>query len=1089
MAHLDYAELQVTSNFSLLKGGSHPQELVRRASELDYRAIGITDLHSLAGIVRAHVAAKEVNLQLAVGTRVHPRSLPLLPTELLSNLQLPNSLLPSSLLPFSLLLYATDVESYGRLSTLLTTGKLRTHKGECLLTIEDIARYNSGLVAIVINEESSLEAISSSLSPHLESLKEIFNQDRLSLAISNSYSLGQHLKISQLTELSRQHQIPLVATNNILYHIPERRILQDVLTCIREHSTIDSAGYALSGNAERFLKSKQEIAHLFRHLPKALTRTVEIAERTAGFSLSQLRYHYPQEICPKGQTPAEHLHELVSAGIKEHYPNGIPAAVLEQIRRELQIIRELDYEKYFLTVNDIVRFARSREILCQGRGAAANSAVCYVLGITAVDPAQIRLLFERFISKERNEPPDIDIDFEHERREEVIQYLYNRYGRLRAALTAEVICYRTKSSVRDTAKVFGLPEETTTALLRAKTRASHRQISRERLLELGVDPDSRAIQHTLAISEILKSFPRHLSQHVGGFIVSDPPLCNTTPIENAAMPNRTTIEWDKDDIENLGILKVDVLALGMLTCIRKGMEMINLYELHPERLTLHSLPREDKKVYDMICRGETLGVFQIESRAQMAMLPRMKPRCFYDLVVQVAIVRPGPIQGGMVHPYLRRRQGKERAYYPNEKIKKILESTLGVPIFQEQVMELAVVAAGFSAGEADQLRRAMASWKKDENALLAFEERFKGGMRKNGYDESFAAQVFEQMKGFGEYGFPQSHAASFALLVYASAWIKCHYPTVFAAALLNSQPMGFYLPAQIIEEAKRAGVRVLPIDVNFSFWDCSLEYLREDLSGQTKTALALRLGMRLVRGAQKSEIEKLYSLTSLPSTSSSPTNRHNSYRPRYRSLLSLWKETRCLSSQLKHLARADAFQSLGLGRQEAMWQIQKLRDERLPLFEGLEEAEPEVSLPTLSQQLQVYRDYSTTGLSLRAHPLSFARPILDSAQAITIEQFKNLRHNQRAAIAGIVLVRQRPMTAKGVLFVTLEDETGMANLIVKPEILAKYLDQILDSTVLLVQGRIQSDSGVVHLIVEEAVDASYICVNEEEFEPTSRDFR
>ncbi len=1032
-----YAELQVTTNFSFLRGASHPQELIRRAAELGYRAVAVTDLHTMAGIIRAHAEAKECGMPLVVGARVHPRR---------------TAEAAAEHLPLSILLYATDKASYGRLTTLLTTGKLRAPKGECYLTLDDIVAFQNDLLAVAVLHDPHRQEIPTLL----RALRETFSDDRLSLALSSTYSATYRVQEALVASLAKNIGIPLVAVNDVYYHIAERRILQDVLTCIRLGSTIESAGYALHANAERYLKPPAEMHRLFRSHPGAVNRTLAIAERAARFSLSELRYEYPQEVCPDGMSPQEYLRELVIDGMRRHYPGGVPKEVLEQIRHEMQIIRELQYEKYFLTVYDIVRFARSRGILCQGRGAAANSAICYVLGITAVDPSQIRLLFERFISKERNEPPDIDIDFEHERREEVIQYIYNRYGRMRAALTAEAICYRSRSSVRDVGKVFGLAPEAIDTLVRIKTRDSLRLISDERVQELGLDPSSLAVQHTIALSETLRTFPRHLSQHVGGFIISDPPLCEISPIENAAMPDRTTIEWDKDDIEELGILKIDVLGLGMLTCIRKGMDLINRHRLHKvngsvAELTLHSMPREDPAVYDMICRAETIGVFQIESRAQMAMLPRMRPRCFYDLVVEVAIVRPGPIQGGMVHPYLRRRQGLERATYPDERIKKILGQTLGVPIFQEQVMELAVIAAGFTPGESDRLRRAMASWRKDVNALLRFEKRVKDGMMKGGYSAEFAHQVFEQMKGFGEYGFPQSHSASFAILVYASAWLKCHYPAVFAAALLNSQPMGFYQPAQIVEDAKRAGVQVLRVDVNASEWDCTLERTE-------RGDLGLRLGMRMVRGLREAEAEKIVKART-PGRS-------------LLTVLSLWRASRIRVDQLRKLVRADAFQSMNLGRQEAMWQTQRLRDDHLPLFDAHEDAEPEVSLPLLSERIEVYRDYGTVGLSLRAHPVSFLRKVLDAQGVVTAATVRGSPNGKRLLHAGLVLVRQRPGTAGKIIFMTVEDETGMANLIVKPEIEQAYLDAIHDSTIILVRGRVQREGEVVHLLVDEAIDIS-----------------
>jgi len=1048
--NLSFAELQTTSNFSFLRGASHPGELVEQAAKLGYKALAITDLNTLAGVVRAHSAAKENSIKLIIGSRIQCYR-ELREENLIDELE--------NLLPFSLLLHATNRESYQLLSTLLTTGKLRAPKGKCFLLPEDLFPFHKNLLATAVIHNFNDPELKSSLAL----LKELF-QDRFSLAFSSTYSPRDQKHQQEIIGLSKMLETPLLATNDVHYHIPERRMLQDALTCIRLGCTIEQAGFKLLSNSERYLKSLPELAHLFRSTPEALTRSLELSERCA-FSLDELKYEYPHEICPEGKNPYEYLRELVIVGCKKHYPEGVPKKVVSQIAYELGIIRDLSYEKYFLTVYDIVKFARSQGILCQGRGAAANSAICYVLDITAVDPAQIRLLFDRFISKERNEPPDIDIDFEHERREEVIQYIYQKYGRLRAALTAEVVSYRTRSSLRDIGKVFGLSIEEIESLIKIKTRSSMREITFEKLIEYELDPNNPAIEHTIMLSDTLRSFPRHLSQHVGGFVISNPPLCEIVPIENASMPERSTIEWDKDDIECLGMLKIDVLGLGILSCLRKAFELINTNERKDiEKLNLHTLPREDPAVYNMISKADTIGVFQIESRAQMTMLPRLRPQCFYDLVVEVAIVRPGPIQGGMVHPYLRRRQGLERVEYPDERVKTILERTLGVPIFQEQVMELAVVAAGFTAGEADQLRRAMASWKKDANALLKFEERVKNGMRANGYSESFGNQLFEQMKGFGEYGFPQSHSASFALLVYASAWLKHHYPAHFTAALLNSLPMGFYQPAQLVQDAKNHRVEVLEVDVNSSGWDSSLDYqakkesfLPANLSGKTGTP-ALRLGMRLIRGAREVEAEKIVKAVQSQGT--------------FSSILSLWRASGARISQLKLLAKADAFRSLGQNRQEALWNIKKLRDDHLPLFEGQADREEPVNLPALAESLHVLRDYQMTGLSLKSHPMSFIRPVLDRHSVSTIEEFKKTSSGKRLAIAGLVLVRQRPSTAKGTIFMTIEDETGMANLIIWPAIFERFTDSILDAVFLVAAGKVQRESGVIHLIVEEVIDIS-----------------
>ncbi|MCB0320539.1 MAG: error-prone DNA polymerase, partial [Bdellovibrionales bacterium] len=775
-AQTPYVELQTYTNYSFLRGASHPEECIAEAARLGYQAIGISDYHSFAGIVRAYRAAKEHNISLITGTRIPLfHELPTYQAEW-NTITEPSEVQPQQFrpytLPVSLLLYPSSREAYGRLCAMLTKGKLRAPKGLCFLQLDDVRETHQGLHAIVLIHDLGHPAVLETL----QTLKSIFTHDRISLAISHTYGPEGLRRMDQLSDVSKLSAIPLVATNDVHYHSADRRMLHDVLCCVRKRCALEHAGFALFQNGERYLKPPKEMIRLFKNYPTAIRRSEEIANIAMQFSLSQLRYDYPHEICPPGKTPFTYLRELITLQIPTRYPDGIPSQVQTQIEHELSLIKELKYEKYFLTVYDIVQFARSQDILCQGRGAAANSAICFVLGITAVDPKHINLLFERFISKERNEPPDIDIDFEHERREEVIQYIYQKYGRHRAALTAAVITYRTKSAVRDVGKTLGLSEEQIVALIKVLSRSSEDTRSELDFLSRGINPQDSLIQKCVQLVETIRGFPRHLSQHVGGFIISESPLCEIVPIENAAMPNRTVIEWDKDDIETLGMLKIDILALGMLTMIRKALAYIN--EHYPSRtppLALHTIPGEDSQVYAMISRADTIGVFQIESRAQQSMLPRLRPRCFYDLVIEVAIVRPGPIQGGMVHPYLKRRNREERVSYPNKKIEKILSPTLGVPIFQEQVMELAVVAAGFSLGEADQIRRAMASWKRNKNALAAFEDKLINGMRERGYSQAFAERLYNQIKGFGEYGFPQSHAASFALLVYISAWIKCHH--------------------------------------------------------------------------------------------------------------------------------------------------------------------------------------------------------------------------------------------------------------------------------------------------------------------------
>ena len=819
-----YAELQVTSNFTFLTGASAPEELVEQASQLGFAAIAITDANTLAGVVRAHVAAKEAGMALRIGCRLvlnQPRGL-------------------------SLLVYPTDLAAYGRLCQLLTLGKRRAAKGDCDLKLHDVVQHHEGLLAIVI-PPSPPALPDRDFLEILVGLRQVFDHDRLSIAASCHYGPDDRGHLHRLMTLADHVHVPLVATNDVHYHQPNRRPLQDVLTCIRLGCTPQTAGLRLFANGERTLKSPQEMNRLFASCPNAIARGLDLAQRTSTFCLDQLRYEYPHEVCPEGTTAMTHLKVLTWQGARQRYPHGIPTKVSDRLEHEFALIDELGYAHYFLTVHDIVVFARQRSILCQGRGAAANSAVCYCLDITAVDPDRIDLLFERFVSRERNEPPDIDIDFEHERREEVIQYLYHKYGRHRAALTAEVVTYRQRSAIRDVGKALGLSLDCVDRVakhLHRPSRGTSEQGRRSVFRELGLDPNEPMIQRWMGLTNQLIGFPRHLSQHVGGFVLTERPLCELVPIENAAMPDRTVIEWDKNDIDAMGMLKVDVLGLGMLTCIRKALDFINRKTLsvvrcplsekevdkpsavirttengeritasHP--LTLANVPTDDPAVYDMICHADTIGVFQIESRAQMSMLPRLRPRTFYDLVIEVAIVRPGPIQGDMVHPYLRRRNKEEPVTYPDERIKHVLEKTLGVPLFQEQVMSLAVVAAGFTPGQADELRRAIAAWKsRGQNRILGFEKQFIGGMITRGYDRSFAQRCFNQIKGFGEYGFPESHAASFALLVYVSSWIKHYEPAIFAAALLNSQPMGFYAPAQIVRDARQHGVVVLPVDVN-----------------------------------------------------------------------------------------------------------------------------------------------------------------------------------------------------------------------------------------------------------------------------------
>ena len=1049
-----YAELEVTTNYTFLTGGSHPEELVRQAAALGIRAVAIADTNSLAGIVRAHVAAKETGIQLVVGCRL-----------VLAD--------PCGL---EVLVYPTDRAAYARLCTLLTVGKRRAEKGQCRLTLHDVAAHADGLLAVAVPRDRPGE----SYADDLGALRDIFGMDRLWLRVRRAFDPHDEARIASLSLLAKAARVPLAATNAVLYHVPQRRPLQDVLTCIRHGTTIDRAGYALEANGERHLKAPDEMARLFAEYPGAVAQSVEIARRCAGFSLDQLRYQYPREVTPLGTTPMEHLRRLTAQGARDRYPAGVPAKVAAALDHELRLIDELNYAPYFLTVHDLVRFARTGEerpgdapalgwpgpILCQGRGAAANSAVCYCLGVTSVDPDRADLLVERFMSKERNEPPDIDIDFEHERREEVIQYVYRTYGRERAALTAEVISYRGRSAVRDVGKAMGLSLDSVDKLARTLDWWDGGTVDPARLREIGFNPEDRTLKLVLHLSRELLGFPRHLSQHVGGFVITDTPLRGLVPIENAAMADRTVIEWDKDDIDAMGMLKVDCLGLGMLTCIRKAMVLAQPRCDVP--LTLATVPAEDPLVYDMICEADTLGVFQIESRAQMAMLPRLKPRRFYDLVIEVAIVRPGPIQGKMVHPYLRRRNGEEGIHYPNDAVREVLGRTLGVPLFQEQAMKLAIVAGGFTPGEADQLRRAMAAWKRKGDLIYRFGEKLVAGMLARGYDTDFAQRCFEQIKGFSEYGFPESHAASFALLVYVSCWLKRHHPAAFAAALINSQPMGFYQPAQIVRDAQEHGVEVRAIDANASGWDCTLEdgsdpyprsnAARDQVARKKDWGIggpALRLGMRMIKG--------------LPQTHADAIARARDANGPFTSIEQVKMRAGVPTAALRCLARADAFTSLGLTRQQALWAIQALSDEDLPALDEVRTVDdPCGLLPFVAPAQAVRHDYAATGLSLKAHPMSFARPALDRLDvtpAGSLADEAAFPNGKRVSVAGIVLVRQRPATASGVVFFTIEDETGIANLIIKPKIFERYRTLARGSSTVRVSGTVERNGMVVHVMV------------------------
>jgi error-prone DNA polymerase len=955
----------------------------------------------------------------------------------------------------------------------------------------------------------------------LRSLRDALGH-RLSLAVSCYYGSDDVTYLQQQFNLSRILGIPLLAANDVCYHDPGRRMLHDVLTCVRHGCTIQQAGFKLFPNAERYLKSPAQMHRLFAEYPQAIRRTMEIVER-CEFSLDSLRYEYPDELVPAGQTSLKYLTNLAWAGAASRYPGGIPQKIRELIEHELKLIAQLKFEPYFLTVYDLVKFARSRGILCQGRGSAANSAVCYCLGVTSVDPARIDLLFERFISAARNEPPDIDIDFEHERREEVIQYVYEKYGRDRAGMTATVITYRGRSAIRDVGKAMGLSLDMVDMMAGKLDWWDRGVLEDDRIRQCGLDPADRTIRHVIHLATELLGFPRHLSQHVGGLVMTRGLLCEMVPIENATMEGRTVIEWDKDDIDALGLLKVDVLALGMLTCISKAFRLIeeetkgqsDRETSSAKRLELHNVPPEDPSVYDMAGDADTLGVFQIESRAQMAMLPRLRPRNFYDLVIEVAIVRPGPIQGNMVHPYLKRRSGEEEVTYPSPALYEVLKKTLGVPLFQEQAMRISMVAAGFSADEADKLRRAMAAWRRS-GAIERFHQKIVQGMIENGYTLEFAEQCFQQIKGFGEYGFPESHAASFAQLVYVSAWLKRYHPAAFAAALINSQPMGFYQPAQIVRDAKEHGVEVRPVDVNESIWDCTLEQpmmdkgtegQRDKVAKETwgSDGPALRLGFRQLKGMPRVHADRLVEVRNI--------------MKRFATIEEFHDRTGVPVVILKRLAEADSFGSMGLSRREALWKVLRLKDEHNPLIElgegeegqrGQSERpavgappalamdapsvpslpsspndEPLVSLPAMPLCQEVMIDYSTAGLSLKKHPVSLVREELAKQRILTAAELMKIPHARWVKVAGLVLIRQRPGTASGIVFETLEDETGIVNLIVKPDIYDRYRSAARHAALLQADGYVQRHGQVEHVLANRLHDLSHLIQG---YELRSRDF-
>ncbi|WP_424983530.1 error-prone DNA polymerase [Maritalea sp. S77] len=1071
-----YAELQVTSNFSFLRGGSHPNELVATSYVRGHAAVAITDRNSFAGIVRAYREAKHIRetdkntpFRLIVGVRLDLED------------------------GYSLLAYPTDREAFGRLCTLLSLGKMRAEKGACHLDFEDVKDHCRGSIFALIPPSSIRQAEINHLGQMAKALpKPVY------LVASAPYRGEDRAHIARLNNLATQLGVRLLASNNVLYHEAERRDLQDVLICIREKTTIDKAGFLLKANAERHLKSRDDMAVIFKNFEHALEATQEIVAR-CQFDLSDLKYEYPDETVPDGKTPQDYLIEQTWMGAKWRYPNGVPDKIKINIENELKLIAQKNYAPYFLTVYDIVKYARTPqpdkgrfdEILCQGRGSAANSTVCYCLGITSVDPNEIDLLFERFITENRNEPPDIDVDFEHERREEVIQYIYERFGRHRAGLTATVITYRSRSAIREVGKAMGLTEDVTSAMS-STIWGSWGSAGDKNLSESGLDFSDPYLTKVVELTRELIGFPRHLSQHVGGFVLTQRPLIETVPIGNAAMEDRTFIEWDKDDIDVLGILKVDVLALGMLTCIRKAFDLLRAH--YDIDYNLAAIKHGDRHVYDMICRADTLGTFQVESRAQMSMLPRLKPRKFYDLVIEVAIVRPGPIQGDMVHPYLRRRKGLEPIEMPSpapehgppDELQRILQKTMGVPLFQEQAMRIAMEAAKFSPSELDELRHAMATFRRS-GTIHTLEERMVERMVSRGYDREFAQRCFNQIKGFSEYGFPESHSASFSLLVYVSCWLKHHHPEVFAAALLNAQPMGFYAPAQIVRDAKEHNVEILPVDVNHSDWDYTLEPIEgeweeppappppvaEEHWGKTinqkstfwaqlypKRKWALRVGLRQIDGFHKQYAEQLMAA--------------RQQKP-FASIEDLQRRADLRLFDVERLADADALRSIGLDRRQAKWAARGLTPAKpLPLFDHVnapEQLEEQPSqLPALRQSEQVFADYQFTRFSLKAHPISFLRDELQQRRLTTAHDIRKLNNNRWASMAGVVLVRQRPGTAKGVVFVTLEDETGVTNVIVWKKILEKYRKVVMGAKLIEVHGQVQTEDNVMHLIARKLID-------------------
>jgi error-prone DNA polymerase len=1064
---IDYAEIGITTNFSFLRGGSDPRAYVHEAGRLKIPVIGIADHNTLAGVVRAW---KELD-----NPEVKHK---------------PKLLIGSRLVfidgPPDIFVYPRDRAAYGRLCQLLTRGKRgddieRIEKGECHLKLDDLLEFAEGQLLILTLPHRFETASAMKVLARLRDSR----ADGVWLAASLLYRGDDKRRLARLYRLALAAKVPLLATNEVLYHHPARRPLQDVLTCIREKTTIDAVGKRLEANAERYLKPAHEMARLFRDFPQAISETMRFASRIS-FSLDQLKYQYPDEPVPPGKTAQQHLEDLTWAGVDKYFGGVIDDTLRTTLHKELALIAELKYAHYFLTVHDIVHYARSQNILCQGRGSAANSAVCYVLGITSVDPTKVDLLFERFISKERLEPPDIDVDFEHSRREEVMQYVYRRYGRHRAAIIATIIHYRPRSAIRDVGKALGLTEDVTAALADTVWGSWGKGLNEMQVKQAGLDPKNSMVELAVELATELIEFPRHLSQHVGGYVLTQDRLDTYVPIGNAAMDDRTFIEWDKDDVDALNMMKVDVLALGMLTCIRKCFDLIADHK--GERWELASVPQDDKPVYDMLCRGESLGVFQVESRAQMNMLPRLKPRTFYDLVIEVAIVRPGPIQGDMVHPYLRRRNGVEKEIYPSpspehgppDELHRVLHKTLGVPLFQEQAMRIAIEAAKFTPEEANGLRRSMATFR-NVGTIGKFEDKMIGNMIARGYASEFAKNCFEQIKGFGSYGFPESHAASFAQLVYISSWLKHYHPDAFCCGLLNSQPMGFYAPAQIVGDARTNGVEVREVDVSFSFAQNTLE------EGDGKYC-AVRLGFRQIDGfhwvdEDEESLKRIQS--SFRGVSSEKVEdwadriiAARNRRP-FTSLEDFARDTGLPKRALILLADADAFRSIGLDRRAALWAVRRLPDDvPLPLFEAAtareqpdENAKP---LPQMPLPEQVVADYQTVRLSLKGHPMEFLREKFTRERIVACRDVNHRNDRRRVRCAGVVLVRQRPGSAKGVVFMTLEDETGIANIVVWPKVMEKYRKEVMGARLILVEGYIQSSpEEVTHLVAQRMIDRSH----------------